>query len=626
MTAIASPYSYFTDRDGSPLEGGYLYFGTVNLPPETNPIQVYWDTALTIPAAQPIRTRNGYPYRDGTPSKIFAAADYSITVKNSKQITVFTNLAAETINSTALTQLASTTDNALGDALVGFKQSNASGFIGGAVARTVNQKLADQVTVEDFGAVGDGVTNDNAAFVAMLAATGGTIRMLHKEYKVNQLNITGYAQVTIIGEAMPQPNASLTKLANGTVFIGGLYVEANNVHVENFGLDFGTARTVTATDGIVLNAKPGEAGNIAYVSSVSSMGRGGVELTHGVLVQGYNYGTVQDIFSANHGYGVVVKGRNTVVDTIHVRNIIQSGVFLKGDTGVFAGGVGDGSVVRITCSNVIVDLPSSNIVATGVWIQSPTAAATQVLVSNVHQLYGKTPVFVSSAGSLAGPAFANVVGVNNIMSESAQYGFVIGGITNNIQLNNMTTVNPLTGTAIYMDTNTFNYVFNNINIFVNNVAITSDTCMTLYGTGSFNNITVTNGFRQMKIAVSSPNLSFIKTGIISGDCFIENEGSLAAYAINGAVADAVDPPRVKILPGSAVKLFGKFNLIGSSNKFFANIYPFSGRDGLYACAGIDSTNAVVTIAVRFNDFQLSVEPTLPAGFKSVDLSSILFTR
>lgn len=626
MTAIASPYSYFTDRDGSPLEGGYLYFGTVNLPPETNPIQVYWDTALTIPAAQPIRTRNGYPYRDGTPSKIFAAADYSITVKNSKQITVFTNLAAETINSTALTQLANTTDNALGDALVGFKQSNASGFLTGAVARTVNQKLADQVTVEDFGAVGDGVTNDNAAFVAMLAATGGTIRMLAKEYKVNQLNITSYAQVTIIGEAMPQPNSALTKLQNGTVFIGGIYVEANNVHVENFGLDFGTGRVVTATDGIVLNAKPGESGNIAYVSSVSSLGAGGVALTHGVLVQGYNYGTVQDIFSANHGYGVVVKGRNTVVDTIHVRNIIQAGVFLKGDSGVYAGGVGDGSVVRIACSNVLVDLPSTNIVATGVWIQSPTAAASQVLVNNVHQLYGKTPVSVFSAGSGAGPAFANIVGVSNIMSESAQYGFVMTGITNNIQLNNMTTINPLTGTAVYMDTNTFNYVLNNINIIVNNAAITSGTCMTLYGTGSFDNITVENGFRNMKIGLSTANLSYIRTGSTSGACYIENEGSLAAYAINGAVANTLDPPRARILPGSAVKLYGKFDLTASSNKFFANIYPFAGRDGLYACAGIDSTNAIVTIAVRLNDFQLSVEPTLPAGFKSVDLSNILFTR
>jgi hypothetical protein len=30
--------------------------------------------------------------------------------------------------------------------------------------------------------------------------------------------------------------------------------------------------------------------------------------------------------------------------------------------------------------------------------------------------------------------------------------------------------------------------------------------------------------------------------------------------------------------------------------------------------------------VRYNDFQLSVEPTLPAGFKSVDISNIVFTR
>lgn len=49
--------------------------------------------------------------------------------------------------------------------LVGFKQSGA-----GAVARTVESKLRDAVSVKDFGAAGDGVTNDDAAFAAAGAA------------------------------------------------------------------------------------------------------------------------------------------------------------------------------------------------------------------------------------------------------------------------------------------------------------------------------------------------------------------------------------------------------------------------------------------------------------------------
>lgn len=40
----------------------------------------------------------------------------------------------------------------------------------GAIARTVTHKLRDWVSVKDFGAVGDGVANDTAAFTAALAA------------------------------------------------------------------------------------------------------------------------------------------------------------------------------------------------------------------------------------------------------------------------------------------------------------------------------------------------------------------------------------------------------------------------------------------------------------------------
>jgi hypothetical protein len=42
----------------------------------------------------------------------------------------------------------------------------------GAVARTVDSKLKDVVSVKDFGAVGDGVVNDTAAFVAANTAVG----------------------------------------------------------------------------------------------------------------------------------------------------------------------------------------------------------------------------------------------------------------------------------------------------------------------------------------------------------------------------------------------------------------------------------------------------------------------
>lgn len=78
---VLSPFPIFTDRDGQPLENGYVYVGLPNLDPQSNPINVYYDEALTILAAQPIRTINGYASQAGTPARLFIdAANYSSRV------------------------------------------------------------------------------------------------------------------------------------------------------------------------------------------------------------------------------------------------------------------------------------------------------------------------------------------------------------------------------------------------------------------------------------------------------------------------------------------------------------------------------------------------------------------
>ena len=90
--SIQPPYPAFAGTDGLPLENGYIWIGTVNLNPQVNQIAVYWDAALTIPAAQPIRTLNGYPGYQGTPARFYAASDYSIQVLDSKGSVVYTSL------------------------------------------------------------------------------------------------------------------------------------------------------------------------------------------------------------------------------------------------------------------------------------------------------------------------------------------------------------------------------------------------------------------------------------------------------------------------------------------------------------------------------------------------------
>lgn len=89
-TNIVPPFPVFTDSTGAPLDNGFVYVGTANLNPVSNPIAVYWDAALTVVAAQPIRTINGYLSQSGSPGTLFSAVDYSITVKDSTGVQVFT--------------------------------------------------------------------------------------------------------------------------------------------------------------------------------------------------------------------------------------------------------------------------------------------------------------------------------------------------------------------------------------------------------------------------------------------------------------------------------------------------------------------------------------------------------
>lgn len=84
LTQLAPPYPIFTDKNGDPLDAGFIYFGEPNQNPEANPIQVYYDRGFTQPVAQPLRTSNGYIMRNGSPALIYADSQFSVTVRNKR--------------------------------------------------------------------------------------------------------------------------------------------------------------------------------------------------------------------------------------------------------------------------------------------------------------------------------------------------------------------------------------------------------------------------------------------------------------------------------------------------------------------------------------------------------------
>ena len=73
----------------------------------------------------------------------------------------------------------------------------------GAVATNVEAKLSETVSVKDFGAVGDGVTDDTAAIQAAIdgVSAGTTILFPAGTYSItSQLLVSGKGQLTLLGE------------------------------------------------------------------------------------------------------------------------------------------------------------------------------------------------------------------------------------------------------------------------------------------------------------------------------------------------------------------------------------------------------------------------------------------
>lgn len=133
--SIQPTYPILTDIDGQPLEAGYIWIGTANLDPQTNPINVYWDAALTILAPQPIRTLAGYPSRNGTPARLYVNSDYSIRVMNR--------------NGSAVYSAPSATERYDGE-LVSFIASGT-----GAVSTNVQAKLRQFPAASDYATFSD---------------------------------------------------------------------------------------------------------------------------------------------------------------------------------------------------------------------------------------------------------------------------------------------------------------------------------------------------------------------------------------------------------------------------------------------------------------------------------------
>ena len=211
------------------------------------------------------------------------------------------------------TDLANAIDPAKGAALVGYK------------GRTVAQKLGEHVSVKDFGAVGDGITNDQPAIQAAIDASQNVYFPAGEYYLATKVVISRQTYISAHG-------ASVKGLAGGNAFTGRAFeITGNDVVIDGltglgnqssyFILTSGKRTTVTnctfrGTVGhFVLAIGAGE----LKVLNNTFDGEGATEITTCVVLEGVTQGLVggNSFTNVPVGWGVQVRQSSSSVSIVN---------------------------------------------------------------------------------------------------------------------------------------------------------------------------------------------------------------------------------------------------------------------------------------------------------------------
>ncbi len=209
LSPVGGVAQQFFTNNGVPLSGGLIYTYTAG---STTPATTYTSSTGTIAHTNPIVLDSGGRVPGGEVWLTNGVA-YKFVLNDSNDVLIATYDNVAGINdSTALLAYEAALAASSGSSLIGYQSAG-----GGAVATTVQTKLRQYVSVKDFGAVGDGVTDDTAAFTAAQQASKN-VYIPPGDYALANLRI--YNAVQLIGGG--QDNTILRQLNTGDYVINCL--------------------------------------------------------------------------------------------------------------------------------------------------------------------------------------------------------------------------------------------------------------------------------------------------------------------------------------------------------------------------------------------------------------------
>ena len=246
MAILFTPYYQAEDANGLPMSGALLYFYTAGT---TTPVTTYQDVNGATPHANPVVASSS-----GLFAPIYlAAGSYKTVLKTSAGVTVQTvdNIIPGDVPAGSIVDADVASNAAIDASKLEYTFPHAD-----AVSRSVLDKFAEWVSVEDFGAVGDGVTDDTAAFnEARASSSGGLIIFIPpgKDYIVTSTVYFNRNYVRFRGLGCGASTVRYNNASGGTMFAGDSGLSTSLVTYTSCALeDFTVLSSGVTTDASIV--------------------------------------------------------------------------------------------------------------------------------------------------------------------------------------------------------------------------------------------------------------------------------------------------------------------------------------------------------------------------------------
>lgn len=299
FSLFAGAGQQFFDNNGVPLAGGKVYTYTAGT---TTPEVAYTTSAGNVAHTNPIVLDSAGRVPSGGEIWLTTTVAYKFTVETSTGVLIATydNVnAASTAKDLQdfIDKLANANNVAEGDALVAFRQSNASGAYSGTIARTVHQKLQETVSIADFGASPSATGSVNRAAIVAALAASKSVYAPPGIYTVTGDTITIPDNTEFFGAGKYATTINFTPDGDKDCFVIGWYVTLRDMKIVDqypTAGTYGTLRLQSLTNPEIPtnvggnNWKDPAIGGLSYKNTLHNL----------VLESGHNY----NIYMVNVAY------------------------------------------------------------------------------------------------------------------------------------------------------------------------------------------------------------------------------------------------------------------------------------------------------------------------------------